>query len=222
METVVKQQETIFYQESDGSPMGETDIHITVLIYLREALLDYFRDEPDVYVAGNLFLYYEEKNPAAFVAPDTFVVRGVAKGLRRTYKLWEEGKGPDVVFEITSRSTRLDDLGTKRALYAMLGVAEYYIFDPQGDYLESRLWAYHLDTSQTPAEYERVFGEVIYSSLLGLELFAEAELLRLRDPHSGEKLLSPREAQAARRQAEAEAAHLKAELERLKAEKDDK
>lgn len=47
----------ICYPESDGEPMAETDAHINTLIYLREALRDYFRDDPQVYVAGNLFLY---------------------------------------------------------------------------------------------------------------------------------------------------------------------
>jgi hypothetical protein len=70
----------IYYPESDGKPMGETDVHIDALIYLREALRDYFRDDPQVYVAGNMLLYYEEGNPAACVAPDVFVVHGVAKG----------------------------------------------------------------------------------------------------------------------------------------------
>ncbi len=61
-------------------------MHIDVLIYLREALRDYFRNEPQVYVAGHMLLYYEEGNPTACVAPDVFVVQGVTKGERRTYK----------------------------------------------------------------------------------------------------------------------------------------
>src|SRR5262245_54477245 len=129
----------VVYPESDGKPMGETDVHIDALIYLREALKDYFRDTPQVYVAGNTLLYYEESNPAACVAPDIFVVQGVIKRDRRVYKLWEEGQAPAVVFEITSRSTRLEDLGTKRALYAMLGVPEYFLYDPLGEYLQPPL-----------------------------------------------------------------------------------
>ena len=105
----------IHYPESDGKPMGETDMHIDALIYLREALRDHFRDDPQVYVAGNMLLYYEEGNPAACVAPDVFVVQGVAKRERRTYRLWEEGQAPAIVFEITSRGSRLEDMGTKRA-----------------------------------------------------------------------------------------------------------
>lgn len=226
MDVITQVKTAIIYPESDGSPIGETDLHISLLTYLREALLDYFRDDPQLYVAANLFLYYEEGNPTAVVAPDVFVVRGVPKGNRRIYKLWEEGQVPQVVFELTSRSTRLDDLGTKRALYAMLGVSEYYIYDPYGDYLEPRLWAYHLETKEGTAEYGRVLDAVIQSQVLGLDLIPEGDLLRLRNSQTGQKLLTPFEAQAARRTeaearraAEAEAAQLRAELERLRSGK---
>lgn len=219
MNFVPQTKDVIIYPESDGSPMGETDLHISLLTYLREALLDYFRDDPQVYVAANLFLYYEEANPAAVVAPDVFVVRGVPKGSRRVYKLWEEGQAPQVIFELTSRSTRLDDLGTKRALYEMLGVNEYYIYDPYGDYLEPRLWAYHLEMRAGTAEYVRVLDEVIHSQALGLDLIPEGDLLRLRNSQTGQRLLTPFEAQEAHRAAEAEAARLRAELERLKSGK---
>ena len=142
----------VVYPETDGKPMGETDVHIDALIYLREALKDHFREAPQVYVAGNMLLYYEEGNPAACVAPDVFVVQGVAKHERRIYKLWEEGQPPAVVFEITSRSTRLEDLGTKRALYAMLGVQEYFLYDPLGEYLRPPLQGYRLQEG----EYQRI------------------------------------------------------------------
>ena len=134
----------IHYPESDGKPMAETDVHIDALIYLRETLKAYFTADPRVYVAGNMLLYYEEGNPAACVAPDVFVVRGVTKRERRTYKIWEEEQPPTVVFEITSRGTRLEDLGTKRALYAELGVQEYFLYDPLGEYLRPPLQGYRL------------------------------------------------------------------------------
>ncbi len=102
MDTVPIVPKPIYYPETDGKPMGETDVHIDVLIYLREALRDHFRDAPQVYVAGSMLLYYEEGNPIACVAPDVFVVQGVGKHERRTYRLWEEGQPPAVVFEITS------------------------------------------------------------------------------------------------------------------------
>jgi Uma2 family endonuclease len=203
------------YPETDGKPMAETDVHIDALLYLREALKDYFRDAPQVYVAGNMLLYYEEGNPAACVAPDVFVVQGVAKRERRTYKLWEEGQPPAVVFEITSRGSRLEDLGTKRVVYAMLGVREYFLYDPLGEYLRPPLQGYRLQEG----EYQRLLpsgeGELV-SQVLGVELRVEAGRLRVVDPATGERLLTPAEAQAARRAAEAELERLRAELARLR------
>ena len=197
--------------------MGETDVHIDALIYLREALKDYFRDAPQVYVAGNMLFYYEEGNPAACVAPDVFVVQGVAKQERRIYKLWEEGQPPAVVFEITSRSTRLEDQGTKRALYAMLGVNEYFLYDPLGEYLRPPLQGYRLQDG----EYERMplqSPDHLVSQVLDLELQLVDGRLYLVRPTNGEQLLSPAEAQVARRAAEVRAAQAEAELQRLQAE----
>ncbi len=221
----------IYYPETDGKPMAETDVHIDVLIYLREALKDYFRDAPQVYVAGNMLLYYEEGNPAACVAPDVFVVQGVANQERRTYKRWEERQPPAVVFEITSRGSRLEDLGTKRAVYAMLGVQEYFLYDPLGEYLQPPLQGYRLQEG----EYERMLpggeGELV-SHTLSLQLRVEEGRLRVINPETGERLLTPAEAlaaqraevaarqaeAAARQAAEARAAQAEADLERLRAE----
>ncbi len=207
----------IHYPESDGKPMGETDVHIDALIYLREALRDYFRDDPQLYVAGNMLLYYEEGNPAACVAPDVFVVQGVAKGERRTYGLWDEGQPPAVVFEITSRGARLEDLGTKRAIYAMLGVREYFLYDPLGEYLRPALQGYQLQEG----EYQRIRPGAeggLASRVLGLDLQLVDGRLRVFDPATGEGLLTPAEAQMARRVADARAAQAEAELKQLRAE----
>jgi hypothetical protein len=170
-------------------------------------------DDPNIYVAGNLFLYYQEGDPTRVVAPDVFVVKGVPRHDRRIYQLWEEEKGPDVVFELTSRSTRQDDLGAKKGIYEMLGVEEYFIFDPLGEYLEPRLVGFRL------AEwgYRRMAEEPLVSQVLGLALRVEGEMLRLVDPATGGKLLTSLESQEARRRAEAEVERLQAELGRLSA-----
>lgn len=204
----------IYYPESDGKPMAETDTHINQLIYLREALNDYFRDDPNVYVAGNLFVYYEEGDPSQVVAPDVFVVKGVPKRDRRIYQVWKEDKAPDVVFELTSRATRREDMGPKKGIYEMLGVEEYFIFDPLREYLEPPLVGFRL----TDWGYRRIEEEPLVSRVLGLELRVEGEMLRLVDPQTGEKLLTPLEAQEARRQAEAEVERLRAELAHLRGE----
>jgi Uma2 family endonuclease len=189
------------------------------MLYLIEALKDYYRDRDDVYVAGNLFVYYEEGNPQAVLAPDVFVVFGVSDEHRRTYKIWEEGQRPDVVFEITSPSTKAEDLGSKKGVYAYLGVKEYFLYDPLGDYLRPAFQGYVLDEAARLSVYHPLASDeegVLHSRQLGLTLRVEEGLLRLYDPATGEKLLTPQEAQAARREAEARVAELEAELARLR------
>ena len=205
---------TIEYPESDGKPMGETDVHIELIIDLRCALRDFFRNAADVYVGSNLLLYYVEGNPAKRIEPDVFFVRGVGKGARRVYKLWEEGRPPDVVFEISSRGTWQEDLQKKWQLYAQLGVREYFIFDPERDYLIEPLVGYRLEDGQ----YVRmeVEGGRLRSEALGLELVDTGETLRLYDPQAQRLLPTPTEESDARRQAEAEANQLRKELERLR------
>lgn len=168
------------YPESDGKPMAETDIHAELLIDLRVALDNHFRTDPDVYVSGNLLVYYVEGNPAKCLAPDVFVVRGVPKGQRRIYKLWEEGVAPQVVIELTSRKTWREDLQTKWRLYEELGVQEYFIFDPEYDYLDEALVGYRLENGKfAPLEIK---DRRVKSEILWLELVDTGEALRLFDP----------------------------------------
>ncbi|MBI2190553.1 MAG: Uma2 family endonuclease [Planctomycetes bacterium] len=212
----------IQYPESDGKPMAETELHANILMALVHALRDYFRDEADVYIGGNMFLYYEKDNPKAVCAPDVFLVRGVSKEIRRVYQTWKEGKGPDLVIELTSRSTKLEDLGNKRAVYAELGVKEYFLFDPYREYLRPPLRGYRLEgeeyVAMEPSSEARLKSEVT-----GLELAVSEGWLRLFDPATGQRLLTPEEEARARRQeaeareaAEAEARRLAQELERLR------
>ncbi|MEM1311380.1 MAG: Uma2 family endonuclease, partial [Cyanobacteria bacterium P01_H01_bin.153] len=135
----------IDYPESDGKPMAESDYQRPYIAYGTEVLNIFFADRPDVYVSGNVLIYYEEGNPKARVAPDVFVVFNRPKGKRTSYKVWQEdSQYPDFVLEITSKSTVSEDQGTKRGLYAFWGVAEYFQYDPSADYLEPQLQGYHL------------------------------------------------------------------------------
>ena len=129
----------VHYPESNGLPLAETRFQYDSLTYAAGALDIHFRDRSDVAVEGNRLLYYVEGDPRSRVAPDVFVVFGVPKRRRRIYLLWEEGEAPDFVLEVTSRSTRRQDAGFKRDLYARLGVREYWLFDPTGDWLDPRL-----------------------------------------------------------------------------------
>jgi Uma2 family endonuclease len=214
--------DTIIYPESDGEPVGETDDHRELMFALIFALKNLLRNTI-AYVAGNLFVYYQEGHRESVVAPDVFVVLGVPQRNRRTYKTWEHGgKGPDVVIELTSSKTRYEDLGNKRVIYADLGVQEYYIFDPLGDYLEPRLRGYQL----IDGELLPLPGPRIFSKLLNVELQVIVNTLRLHDLASAALLPTPEEAEAARQReaearlaAEAEVERLRAEIERLRAER---
>ena len=126
----------IDYPTGDGKPMAETDVHRELMVELIVTLQDHFAADPDLYVSGNLLLFYEEGNRRRHVSPDVFVVRGVEKKPRENYLTWLEGKGPDLAIELTSRSTRSEDVKKKFALYRdVLHVPEYFLFDPFEDYL---------------------------------------------------------------------------------------
>ena len=124
----------IEYPSGDGKPMAENDAQLLAMLYAIGALRVYYRDRADVYVSGDLLMYYEKGNPKASVAPDVFVVFGVEDRVRERYLVWKEGKGPDFVLEVASKSTWREDLGPKREVYARLGVKEYWQYDPTGKY----------------------------------------------------------------------------------------
>ncbi len=191
----------VFYPESDGQPVAETDVHRTLMFELIGMLQAFFRADPHVYISGNLFLYYQEGNPRQVVAPDVFVAQGVRNHQRRIYKLWEEGVVPAVVFELTSHSTRGEDLHSKYDLYERLGVTEYFLFDPLGEYLRPPLRGHRLEQGQyrplPPAE-----DGSLWSAVLGLALHERGEQLRLYDPAGQRWLPTPQEETAARRAAE--------------------
>ena len=205
----------IEYPESDGKPMAETMTHRKAMNDTIEMLADFFRDKPDICVAGNLLFYYEEGDPSASIAPDVFVVKGVPKGDRRTYRLWIEKRAPSVVFEFTSRSTRLEDTGNKKSLYAMLGVQEYFLCDPLGEYLTPPLQGFDLKRGDYVRLSPESDGELV-SRELGLRLKLDNHSLRLMDVKTGEALLTPAEAMEKARDAEAEVKRLHEELKKLR------
>lgn len=200
--------EEIFYPESDGKPMAETDVHREIINYLIKALQQFF-EESEVYVSGNLMLYYEEGEPRKSVSPDVMICLGVRKAERRVYRLWEEKQFPQVIFEISSRGTWKEDLQKKYFLYQQLGLKEYYIFDPEYDYLENGLIAYHLKDGELQ-EVETMKGGA-FSPTLGLEVVDTGETLRLFNPET--RTFLPTVEELAR-----ESENLRLENEKLKAE----
>jgi Uma2 family endonuclease len=224
-------QREIYYPESDGTPMAETDLHRNEMFDLIKALDRRYRDEPDVYVSGNLFFYYVKGDPQAVVAPDVFLVKGVEKRTRGTYKLWEEGRVPSLVIELTSDNSQDVDLFKKKQCYEGLGIEEYFLHDPFQDYLDPALQGFRLVNGR----YQPIAPEPdgsLRSLTTGLLLRTEGKRLRLVDEATGETLLWDEERdvkfqqeqvarQAAEERADREAAARRAleeELERLRRE----
>jgi Uma2 family endonuclease len=202
MATVPKQRLTreVEYPTTDGKPMAETEVHVDELIEAIQVFRDRFAGEPNVYVNGNMLLYFEEGNPRKHVAPDVMVALNVPKEPKREYYLvWKEGKAPDFIVEITSKSTRRVDEVKKFALYRdVLRVSEYFLFDPRAEYLDPPLQGFRL----IGGEYVRIepIAGRLPSEVVGLHLAREGQHLRLFDPSTGKRLPTRLEAREAAEQ----------------------
>lgn len=224
----------IFYPETDGKPMAESDLHRGVMFAIIRLLQRFFLGRR-VYVSGNLLVYYEQGNPYKSVAPDCFIVREIEPHLRDVYKIWEEEKGPEVVFEVSTKTTRRVDFGKKMRLYAELGVQEYFIYDPTGEYLDPPLFAYELVgggyVPMKPVKEEVVIGDLAFvpgqteapeyiSRLMGLRLtLDEQNRLKFYDLATNQQLLDDAEALVLA-EALVKDAELRAEEEKQRAEEE--
>ncbi|NJK64461.1 MAG: Uma2 family endonuclease [Synechococcaceae cyanobacterium SM2_3_1] len=181
----------IIYPCEDGEPLAESYEHLQVLIATFYILTAYLKGQQAV-VLSDQFLYYVEGRPSARVAPDVMVIFNVAPGGRGNYKIWEEGEVPSVIFEMTSESTRERDWGFKKNLYEQLGVQEYWLFDPKGEWISEQLQGYRLDAEGV---YRRIQDR--YSQVLQLRLVVEGELIGFYRQDTNERLWPPNEFSAA-------------------------
>jgi Uma2 family endonuclease len=116
----------------DNIPM-ETEQHKLQMELLIDSLRVWLDHLPNGYVGGNMFVHYLTQNGhKAFKGPDVIVVLDVPKGIRDNWVVWKEGKGPDVVIELLSKSTANEDKKEKKEVYQnQLFVKEYFWFDPK-------------------------------------------------------------------------------------------
>jgi Uma2 family endonuclease len=176
------------YPTSDGRPMGETDLHRSVMIDVIETLQRHFRDQM-VYVSGNLLLYYRPGNKRRHVAPDVLVTKGLENRMRDCYLLWEEKLPPSVVIEVTSASTRDEDLEDKFEVYRdEVQVREYFLFDPRSEYLQPPLQGHRLVGGQY-VPIQPVDGR-LSSEELGLHLEVRGQELRFYNPATQQEELA--------------------------------
>jgi Uma2 family endonuclease len=198
----------IFYPSSDGEPLAESYVHLYALLVTLEILRQYLLGKQAT-VLGDQFLYYAQGFPKLRVAPDVMVIFNVTPGGRDNYKIWEEGQVPSVIFEITSAGTKEKDTGYKKTLYEQLGVEEYWLFDPKGEWIEQKLQGYRL--------YKEVYEEITdgRSQPLQLRLEVEEALIAFYREDTKEKLLAPGELAQALKQAEEQKERLKEKLREL-------
>ena len=214
------------YPTSDGKPMAESEIHRKLMVTLIETLEDWFADNDSVCVSGNLLVFYDEGDKRKHVSPDVFVVSGVGNHLRENYLIWQEGRGLDLVIELTSKTTRREDTTTKRRLYrSKIGVQEYFLFDPLEEYLTPSFQGFRrVGTRFQPI---RAVDGRLPSQVLGLHLEREGKRLRFYNPITKQWLPTPiekarAETVAERTQKEAERERAEAERERAEAERVEK
>jgi Uma2 family endonuclease len=203
-------EEEIIYPEQREDDMGETSIHIDLIADFLKILKLFFKQREDVFLSGNMNLYYDEGNPNRWYAPDLLVAFGVPNHNRSSYQVWKEKVFPQVIFEIASNMTWDNDVGKKYKDYETLGVEEYYILDPEFAYLPAPLMAFHRQGERLLAV--PTFDEKVFSPRLNLEIVRAENTFRLFNPQTNGFLRTLEES-------ENELERLKAEIERLKASK---
>ena len=197
----------IEYPSSDGERMAETDFQYIPLTNTVSALRVRYHDRPDVYIAGDMLIYYRMNRSDLSIAPDVYAVFGaMGNHPRDSWLVWREGKAPDFVLEIASQSTWRRDVGRKRDIYAGMGVSEYWRFDPTGRFFTPPLVGERLAGNEyqpipvNPDDAGILRG---HSAIFGLDFCVLPGLdLRLFDPDAGEWLSTHLESETGRRAAE--------------------
>jgi Uma2 family endonuclease len=205
----------IYYPSSDGEPMAETDYHITAIMLLMDALRYFFRTRPDVFVASNLFWFWERGNPAARRAPDIMVVPGVGNHSRFSFRSWNEGgAAPALLIELASAKTWREDIGPKYELYRQLGVREYFVFDPLSRYISPTLQGYRLKASRYRPI--RPAADRSLASEMGFRVRRQKRVLRVLEGDASEPIPSFEEIAAQKEELARENERLEDELRRLR------
>ncbi|MGG6266410.1 Uma2 family endonuclease [Leptolyngbya sp. AN03gr2] len=181
----------IIYPESDGKRMAENTQQFEWIVLIKKNLDLMFRDDPNVFVAGDLLWYPVEGKTNICTAPDAMVVFGRPKGdpmgvrgaKRGSYvQHREDNIPPQVVFEILSPTNTQPEMDQKLLFYNQYGVEEYYLYNPDRNQL--RGW---LRNEIFLQEVEDFSGYV--SPRLGIRFDVTASPMELYRPN-GEKFLS--------------------------------
>jgi Uma2 family endonuclease len=126
--------------ETDDVPL-ESHWHVLQIHLLLELVAYGLRDRNDYYAGGNMFIYFSEEQARNrdYRGPDFFYVDGASRlPLRPYWAVWQEGgRYPDVIIELLSPKTAVEDRTTKKALYERtFRTFEYFCYDPETEQLE--------------------------------------------------------------------------------------
>ena len=164
----------IIYPDSDGQPMADNTKQFRRITTIQGGLDALFKDNADIFVAGDLLWYPVEGDNKTRLAPDVMVVFGRPKGDRGSYQQWREDNiPPQVVFEVLSPGNRLGEMVRKLRFYERYGVEEYYIYDP--DNVDLTGW---LRSGAELTEIETMGGWVSPRLGIRFELGSELEIYR--------------------------------------------
>lgn len=205
---------------SDGAPM-DSQQHGLQIELLRDALQLYCSDRPDVFIGGDMAVYYSLEQAdevidngatGAFRAPDFFVALGAkSHRLRKSWLTWKEGKAPNVIIELLSESTANTDKTEKKLIYQdLMRVPEYFLYAPNSTDLVGYILR-NGEYAKIKPEHERLPSKQLKLTLVvwyGSWASYEATWLRWAMPDG--TLLPTGEERAAEAEARAEQAKAKA------------
>ena len=203
----------IVYPDQDGQPMADNTEQFQWIVDIKENIEALYKDEPNVFVAGDLLWYPVEGSNTIRQAPDTMVAFGRPKGYRGSYMQWKEADiAPQVVFEILSPGNRTSEMKKKFEFYQTYGVQEYYVYDPYD--IELIGW-------QREGRYLQIIPQTNewVSPLLKIRFVVTPDTLKIYRP-DGEPFSNLTEMQAERNKAQAERNKAQASLNRVQQERD--
>jgi Uma2 family endonuclease len=173
------------FHPTEEDLMGETSVHANLVHYLIEVLKWLFHGQ--VCAVYENLNFYQTSNPREYpLAPDIAIIKGVDFQHVRSWRVGKTGPPPQVVFEIASEETWKKDLEEKPGKYALMGVKEYFAYDPNeppiGKHASRRLFGWQLDKERREMREMSVDSDGrLWSPHLDSFLIPDRDYLRLSE-----------------------------------------
>ena len=203
----------IIYPDSDGKPMSDNTKQFQLIVKIQGGIDALFKDNENVFVAGDLLWYPVEGDNKTRQAPDTMVAFGRPKGDRGSYQQWlEDNIAPQVVFEIISPGNRMREIFKLFKFYDNYGVEECYFYDSKDNelmgwvrsdgklnYIESiEGWV----SPRLEIRFETVSGDLEIYQPDGLKFLSYVELSRQKELAQQQMELTQQQMELAQQQIE--------------------